>query len=357
MSVGVRGILVLAALVVIAAGIKAAQALMVPFLLSVFVATIASTPLLWLERNRVPKALAIILVISALITVLLAVGALFTQSLGQFTESLPAYQQRLEILFGSLMDWVVDLGLPPPADLTEIFDPGTALQLAGTTLRGLGGVLSNGFLILLTVIFVLAEASTIRPKLVAALKNPGRDLPHFEQFATTLNRYMAIKASTSVLTGVLLGGFLAIIGVDYPFLWGLLAFFLNFVPAIGSIIAAVPPVLLALMQGDGGLGLALVTALGFLGTNILIGNFIEPRFLGAGLGLSALVVLLSIIFWGWMLGPVGMLLAVPLTVTVKIALDASESTWRLGLLLGPARAASEVQGEQLEPQVSTSESN
>ncbi len=346
MSFGVRGIVVLAALVVVAAGIKAAQALMVPFLLSVFVATIASTPFLWLERHRVPKVVAIILVISTLIAILLAVGALFTQSLGQFTDSLPAYQQRLEVLYQSLMDWVQAQGLPRPANFTEIFDPSTALQLAGTTLRGLGGVLSNGFLILLTVIFILAEASTIRPKLVAALKNPDRDLPHFEQFAATLNRYMAIKASTSVLTGVLLGGFLAVIGVDFPFLWGLLAFFLNFVPAIGSIIAAVPPVLLALMQGDGGLGLALITGLGFLAVNVLIGNFIEPRFLGAGLGLSALVVLLSIIFWGWMLGPVGMLLAVPLTVTVKIALDASESTRRIGLLLGPARAAGQVQEEQ-----------
>ena len=350
MSAVVRGILVLAALIVVAAGIKAAQALMVPFLLSVFFATIASTPMLWLERQRVPKVIAIILVISALMAILLAVGALFTQSLAQFTDSLPAYQQRLEMLFGSLMDWVVEQGLPRPADYTEIFDPGTALQLAGTTLRGLGGVLSNGFLILLTVIFVLAEASSIRPKLVAALKHPQRDLPHFDQFATTLNRYMAIKASTSVLTGVLVGGFLAIIGVDFPFLWGLLAFFLNFVPAIGSIIAAVPPVLLALMQVDGGIGLALVTAIGFLVTNVMIGNFIEPRFLGAGLGLSALVVLLSLIFWGWMLGPVGMLLAVPLTVTVKIALDAGESTWRLGLLLGPARAAASGREEQSEEQ-------
>lgn len=339
MSSGVRAILVLAALVVIAAGIKAAQALMVPFLLAVFIATIASTPMIWLERHKVPKVIAIMLVISLLIAGLLAVGALFTQSLGQFTDSLPAYQQRLQGLFESLMDWVAEQGLPRPGDYTDVFDPATALQFAGATLRGLGGVLSNGFVILLIVVFVLAEASSIRPKLVAALKNPGRDLPHFDEFASTLNRYMAIKSSTSVLTGVLLGGFLAIIGVDYPFLWGLLAFFLNFVPAIGSIIAAVPPVLLALMQIDGGVGLALVTAIGFLVTNILIGNFIEPRFLGAGLGVSTFIVILSLIFWGWMLGPVGMLLAVPLTVTAKIALDAGQSTWRLGLLLGPARAA------------------
>lgn len=348
MSLGLRGILTLAALVVIAAGIKAAQTLMVPFLLSVFIATMASTPMLWLERHRVPKALAIIIVIGTLMAGLLLVGALFTQSVAQFTDSLPGYQQRLALLYESFIDWVAQQGLVRSADYGDVFDPGTALQLAGTTLRGLGGVLSNGFLILLTVIFILAEASTIRPKLLSALHHPERDLPHFEQFATTLNRYMAIKATTSLITGVLLGSYLALIGVDYPFLWGLLAFFLNFVPAIGSIIAAVPPVLLALMQGDGGLSLALITALGFLVTNVAIGNFIEPRFLGQGLGLSTLVVFLSLIFWGWLLGPVGMLLAVPLTVTAKIALDAGEGTHRLGLLLGPARAAPAAEGADVE---------
>ncbi len=336
MSIGPRSILILAALVVIAAGIKAAQALVVPFLLSVFIATMASTPMLWLERRRVPTALAILLVIGTLLAAVLAVGAIFTQSLAQFTDSLPDYQQRLEELYQSLIDWVAAQGFPPPAEYGEIFDPGMALQLAGNTLRGLGGALSNGFLILLTIIFILAEASTIRPKLARALRHAERDLPHFDQFATTLNRYMAIKATTSMVTGIVVGSLLALIGVDFPFLWGLLAFFLNFVPAIGSIIAAVPPIMLAAMQTDGGVALAAVTALGFLVTNIAIGNFVEPRFLGQGLGLSTLVVFLSLIFWGWMLGPVGMLLAVPLTVTAKIALDAGMSTRRLGLLLGPA---------------------
>ena len=346
MSFGVRSILMMAGLVVIAAGLKAAQALVVPFLLSVFIATIASTPMLWLERHRVPKVLAIIIVLASLVAVLMGVGALFTQSVAQFTDSLPAYQERLRTLIQAVMDWMAQQGFASPADFSEAFDPGTALALAGNTLRGLGGVLSNGFLILLTVIFILAEASTVRGKLLRALKNPSRQLPHFERFATTLNRYMAIKATTSLVTGLVIGGYLSLIGVDYPVLWGLLAFFLNFVPAIGSIIAAVPPVLLALMQLEGGLALALVTALGFLITNVLIGNIVEPRFLGQGLGLSALIVFLSLIFWGWMLGPVGMLLAVPLTVTAKLALDAGENTSRIGLLLGPAQAATPAEADE-----------
>lgn len=336
MSVVFRGVLLFAGLVVIAAGLKAAQALVVPFLLSVFIATIASTPMLWLESKKVPKLIALLIVLAGLVSMLLGVGALFTQSIGQFTESLPSYQERLRAIIEAVLNWMAEQGFASSTDYSDMFDPSTALALVGTTLRGLGAVLSNGFLILLTVIFILAEASTVRGKLLMALKSPERQLPHFERFAKTVNRYMAIKATTSVATGLIIGWFLTFIGVDYPFLWGLLAFFLNFVPAIGSIIAAVPPVLLALMQLDGGVVLALVTALGFLVTNVLIGNFVEPRFLGQGLGLSTLVVFLSLVFWGWMLGPVGMLLAVPLTVTAKIALDAGESTWRLGLLLGPA---------------------
>ncbi|MBA7685918.1 AI-2 transport protein TqsA [subsurface metagenome] len=148
---------------------------------------------------------------------------------------------------------------------------------------------------------------------------------------------MAIKTLVSLATGVLVTIWIAIIGVDYPLLWGLLAFALNYVPNIGSIIAAIPVVLLATIQ----LGIiqAVAVAIGYLAVNLVMGNVIEPRFMGRGLGLSTLVVFLSLIFWGWILGPVGMLLSVPLTITAKIALDSSEETRWIGVLLGPQRAA------------------
>ena len=125
-----------------------------------------------------------------------------------------------------------------------------------------------------------------------------------------------------------------LLGVDHAQLWGVMAFLLNFVPNIGSIIAAVPAVLLALVQL--GMGTALFVAAGYLVVNIVIGSVLEPRFMGRGLGLSTLVVFLSLVFWGWVLGPVGMLLSVPLTITVKLALDSSKDTRWLGILLGPA---------------------
>ncbi len=148
---------------------------------------------------------------------------------------------------------------------------------------------------------------------------------------------MVIKTLVSLATGIAIAIWLGVLGVDYAMLWGLLAFLLNYVPNIGSIIAAIPAVLLALVQL--GVGSALLAALGFLVVNAAIGNVIEPRFMGRGLGLSTLVVFLSLVFWGWVLGPVGMLLSVPLTMTVKIALESNEDTRWIAILLGPQPSA------------------
>jgi len=207
------------------------------------------------------------------------------------------------------------------------------MAMVGRTLSGFGGVLSNAFLILLTVIFILLEASSFPRKLRETLSDPQSQLPYFQRFTETVNRYMAIKTTISLVTGGLIAGFLAVLGVDFPLLWGMVAFLLNYIPNIGSLIAAIPAVLMALVQL--GLGPAVVTALGFVGVNIAMGTFIEPRFMGRGLGLSTLVVFLSLVFWGWVLGPVGMLLSVPLTMTVKIALEANPDTHWLAVLLGP----------------------
>ena len=137
---------------------------------------------------------------------------------------------------------------------------------------------------------------------------------------------------------------LALIGVDYPVLWGALAFLLNFIPNIGSIIAAVPPVLLALIQL--GVAQAALVAGGFLVINMAIGNFLEPRYMGQGLGLSTLVVFLSLVFWGWVLGPVGMLLSVPLTIAVKIALEVRPDTRWMAIMLGSVTDALPVEAAQ-----------
>ena len=207
-------------------------------------------------------------------------------------------------------------------------------------LNGLGGVLTNTFFVFLTFLFILSEAAGFPNKLRALSEDGNGDLSKYTEITDGVNRYLGIKTLTSAATGVIIAFWLMFQGVDYPVMWGVFAFLLNYIPNIGSIIAAVPAVLLALIQL--GAGSALVAALGFLLVNVLVGSVVEPKIMGRGIGLSTLVVFLSLAFWGWVLGPVGMLLSVPLTMAVKIALGGKESTQWISILLGSNREAAEI---------------
>ncbi|MEL7401671.1 MAG: AI-2E family transporter, partial [Pseudomonadota bacterium] len=151
------------------------------------------------------------------------------------------------------------------------------------------------------------------------------------RFSSSVQQYLAIKSLVSLGTGITIGLILWIIGVDYAPLWALVAFLLNYIPNIGSIIAAIPAVLIALIQL--GVGEALLVGLSYVLVNTVFGNVVEPRLMGRSLGLSTLVVFISLVFWGWILGPVGMLLSIPLTMVMKIALESRpQSRWIATLL-------------------------
>jgi predicted PurR-regulated permease PerM len=326
-------IFLLAALIIIAAGLKSAQEIMVPFLLAAFIATIAATPMFWIRAKGVPAGIALALVVVGIFTALLLIGAVATQSTSAFIAKLPFYQERLVSIQGDLVVALEGFGIPVDlSKLLEGFSLSSALKFAGSTLASLGNLLSNGFLIILTVIFILAEATSFYPKLNSILSNPQRDLVYFTRFANNMNRYVALKTSMSLLTGLLVSVALWILDIDFPILWGLLAFLLNFIPTIGSIFAAIPPLLLALIQHSP--SAAGAVALVFFLINMGVGNVLEPRYMGKGLDLSTLVVFLSLIFWGWILGTVGMFLSVPLTMTGKIAMEANPRTMWLARLLG-----------------------
>lgn len=344
LSPAAQVILVTAAFVVVVAGMRAAEAILVPFLLSAFIAIVSAPSLFWLQRRGAPTALALLLVIAAILTIGAVLAALIGNSIRDFSQALPEYQTRLQTEFSGLIAWFTNLGIDlSKVKVLDYFDPGAAMRLAANTLTGFGGVLTNAFLILLTVVFILLEASSLPQKIHAALDRPGASLESFERFVSNVQRYMAIKSAVSLATGAVIATGLWLIGVDYPLLWGVLAFLLNYVPNIGSIIAAVPPVLLAFVQLGG--WSALFTAALYVAVNVIIGNAIEPRFMGRGLGLSTLVVFLSLVFWGWVLGPVGMLLSVPLTITVKIALESSDKSHWLAVLLGPESDAASSEKE------------
>jgi len=344
-----RFMMLAAAFVVVVAGMKAAEELLVPFLLSLFIAVLCSPLLSWLNRYRVPNGLAILIIIAVIVVAGVVVGAVVGASISSFRGDLPEYQLRLQNISSSFIEWLELKGVT--IDLTQwrdSFDPGAALSLAGNTLASFGNVMTNGFLILLTVIFILAEEVRFTEKLRQSDGGSNKSLSAIERFSHSVNQYMAIKTGLSLLTGLIIILWLLFLGVDYPVLWGLLAFLLNFIPTLGSIIAAVPVVLLALVQL--GVGDAALVAAGYLAVNTVVGNGLEPRMMGRGLNLSALVVFLSLVFWGWVLGPVGMLLSVPLTMTVKIALESSAETKWIGAMLGSGQdvGAVELEGESKE---------
>jgi predicted PurR-regulated permease PerM len=323
----------LAAFIIIVAGLKAATQLLVPFLLAVFIAVLCAPMMIWLKEKRVPSILSVLLVAVLFFLVTATLGTVVGSSLSSFYQDLPEYEQKLQQQGAGIIATLNGLGIVvDEAVLSNYIDPGAAMKMVAKVFSGLGSVLTNTFLILFSVIFILLEASDFPEKLKRALGNKTQAFDYYQSFSDSVQRYLLIKTLVSMGTGIIVGITLAWIGVDYAILWAVIAFLLNFIPNIGSIIAAVPPMLIALIQ-LGPMSAMLVACL-YLVTNVLFGNVVEPRFMGRSLGLSTLVVFVSLIFWGWIFGPVGMLLSIPLTMVVKIGLENSQRNRWLAILLG-----------------------
>lgn len=330
---GSRFLLTSGAFVLLVAGLREAAPIIVPFLLAIFLAIICGPAFFWLKKRGLPPVAAVMTVLLGVIGLELLLGAFVGSSIDTFIQNLPLYQLRLKEEATGLLAFLARFGVDiPRQQFLDFIDPGAVMRLVGSMLTGFGGVLTNMFLILLTVIFMLLEAASFPAKLRAAFHNAEVPAGHLARVAEGIKRYLAMKTLVSLGTGLSVTILVALLGVDFPILWGLIAFLLNYVPNIGSIIAALPAVLLAFIQ-FGGLR-ALIVAAGYVLINVIFGNIIEPKIMGRGLGLSTLVVFVSLVFWGWILGPVGMLLSVPLTMTVKIALESGPDTRWIAVLLG-----------------------
>jgi predicted PurR-regulated permease PerM len=312
---------------------RAAQSIIEPFLLSVFIAVICSIPLVFLKRHGISTGIAVVIILAGIVVIALLFAVLIGTSLQDFSNALPTYQARLQDQMAGIFNWLSNWGINIDHNkLLSYINPGTAMEVFAGVLSSFQTVLTNAFMILLTVIFILFEVSGFPDKLRAALGDKESPSEGLDKISVGIKRYIAIKTLTSLATGIFVAVCLVIIGVDYPVLWGLIAFLLNYVPNIGSIIAAVPAVILSFIQF--GIGRTLFVIGVYLVVNTVIGSIIEPKVMGRGVGLSTLVVFLSLVFWGWVLGPIGMLLSVPLTMIVKISLEESEDTRWIAVLLG-----------------------
>ncbi len=322
----------LAAIVIILTGIKFSEAIISPLLIALFITAISGPAMLWLLNKKVPAGLAVTLIILTIVIIGFFISSILSTSLHNFSANMPFYQERLLGINTTLTSFLAKFGIHLQiAELTKMLNLGKVMGFVGSTFNQVLGALTNIFLILMMVIFLLLELTGFRFKLSLISKNPVETMARLGSVSETISRYFKIKTLTSIITAVPIIIVLSLMGIDFPVLWGIVVFLLNFVPNIGSIIAAVPVILLALVQF--GFIAAGEVALLYLLVNNIIGNFIEPRLMGLSLGLSTLVVFLSLVFWGWLLGPIGMFLSVPLTMTFKIVMDSNDDTRWISILL------------------------
>ncbi len=323
-----------AALVVVIAGLKAAKSLVVLALFAGFISIISAPLMIWLRKRKVPSVIAVSAVVLLLLGALAIAGGLIGTSISSFIRALPMYRERLNEQVESLLVWLYNRGLAEDV-LQELntIETGDVISLVGNTFTAVGTLVTNSFVVILLVSFILLEISGFEQKLQSAFGVSTQSVERFREIAGNVERYLGLKTIICAATGLGIGIWVAALGLDYAVLWGTLAFVLNYIPTIGSVVAAIPAVILALVQF--GVGKAVIVLLGYLLVNLVMGNVVEPRVMGRHLGLSPLVVFVSLLAWGWILGMIGMFLAVPLTMATKIALQSSPETRWLATLMGP----------------------
>ena len=333
-----RAVVAAAALVVVIAGLQIAADILLPILLAVFLSIIATPIQRGLVRLGLPDLVAIPIVVLVLAGGLAGLTGVVAGSVASFSSDIQQYEQPLRDLIRETAIVARQWGVPLDASMVvDALSPNTIMLVVGQTVGAVVGIASRLLIVLVTVTFILLEVSDLVYKLQVAFGSDRQPAGPFTNVSGQVQRYLLIKSVVSAVTGLLAGVWCWALGLDFALIWGVLAFLLNYIPSIGSIVAAIPPILLAVVQL--GWPSAIGITAGYLVINISLGNFIEPRLMGRSLGLSPLIVFMSLLFWGWLWGPVGMLFAVPMTVIAKLVLESSDETRWIAVLLGSGREA------------------
>lgn len=335
---GAQALMVLAAAAIVAAAIKLAAAVVAPFLVAACIAIAVQPIFRWVHSSRIPDVSAVFISLLVVIGLLGGVGALLVMALANLSGSAAQYVSSLHQVQVQGTVWLEAHHQHALAQSLAGSRLDTLLQEGITyVIVGLPTVMSALLTVLLLIVFMLLEVTTMPKRLHAAL---GWSPTTFSDVSRTMNeiqRYLSVKTATSAATGLCAGVWCAVCGVPNPALWGLVTFALHYVPTVGGTVAAIPPIFIALTTY--GLGRAGVVAGGLIVFSMIIGNIIEPNALGRSLSVSPLIVLVSMFVWGWLLGPIGALLSVPLTLIAKIVLwNTSDLHW-VAVLLGPTPPA------------------
>jgi len=337
----------IAAMIIITGGIMYSAYIVTQMLMALFISVVAAQPILWLRKKKIPQWLAVVIVFFLIIVIFVGLGGLIGGSLANFTKNADVYAENLNEIGNSVVQLLSEKGITVSFDkIREFLDPSKILGLTARMLGQLGSLMGNALTIFILAIFLLLELDSISVKMKAILKHSTISVSSLDVIVKSIRHYLSIKTVTSLATGFCIWICLSVIGVDYAILWALIAFLLNYVPNIGSIIAGIPAVLFAAIQlGPSGV---IWTIVAYVVVNTAIGNVIEPKMMGKGMGLSTFVVFLSLIFWGFVLGTVGMFLSVPLTMSMKIMFEQNQQTKWIAIMLGTQEdAENSLKGDEL----------
>jgi AI-2 transport protein TqsA len=335
----VRVMLGLAATVVVLVGMRLAAPILNPILFAVVLSLLFSPIYAWLRRHRIPTPLALIIMLVGLTVLFVGIFLIMGVSIARFSADIASYTGKLNVQVSNVQDLAKSLGLSN-VDIRDVVKPSALAGAIGSVLGGVADFLSNLFLILIIVLFFLAEGPAMMNRLHASA---GRDRPQVERltvFGRNVVRQLGLRAIVNLVTGAGVTILLFVLGVDFPLMWGILTFFLSFIPWIGLPLAVAPAVVLALAEH--GIDRALLVIAGIIVINILAENALSPMLMGRGLSLSPTVLFLGFIFWAWLLGGPGAFLAAPLTIFVVLMLETFPETRWLAGVMGVSAPASAV---------------
>jgi AI-2 transport protein TqsA len=338
-----RVVFVLAAVVVVLAGMHLAAPVLNPILCALVFGLLFAPVYAWLRR-RLPAGLALVIMLVGLGVLFAVLFVLLSASIGRFTGRLGSYTKQLNEQLGDLQGLLDRLGLSS-VDLSETVNSSALIGALGTVLSGVAGFLSSLFLILMIMLFLLSEGSSMMDRLRSSVRADNPQVARLTVIGQSVVRQFGLRAIVNLVTAAGITLMLLLLGVDFPLLWGVLTFFLSFVPYIGLVIAVAPAVLLALAEF--GVGRATLVIVGVVVVNILAENVLSPTLMGRGLNLSPTVVFLSFVFWAWLLGGPGAFLALPLTLFVAVMLESfPETRWLASLMGMPDTAANAPAAEE-----------
>jgi AI-2 transport protein TqsA len=321
-----RVMLGLAATVVVLVAMRLAAPILNPILFALVLALLFSPIYAWLRRHRIPTPLALVIMLIGLTVLFLGIFLIMGVSIARFSGDIGSYAGKLNVQVGNVQELAKSLGLSN-VDIRDAVKPGALAGAIGSVLAGVADFLSNLFLILIIVLFLLAEGPAMMNRLHASA---GRDRPQVQRltvFGRNVVRQLGLRAIVNLVTGAGVT-----VGVDFPLMWGILTFFLSFIPWIGLPLAVAPAVVLALAEH--GIERALLVIAGVIVINILAENALSPMLMGRGLSLSPTILFLGFIFWAWLLGGPGAFLAAPLTIFLVLMLETFPETRWLAAVMG-----------------------